>query len=130
MFKKFVDDIICTVCGEPDEYFKLANSLHKNLQFTLEKINVEGDLAFLGINVNVSNKSNITCHWHQKPTETGIILNFRSCASLQHKKNVIQGTVHRVLNATSNWLAFDQALEENKTWLTKDQYPEEWSSKK
>ena len=81
------------------------------------------------INVNVSSKSNITCHWYQKPTVPGIILNFRSSALLQHKKNVIQGTVHRVFNAISNRLAFDQALENIKTCWTKNQYPEDWSSK-
>ena len=129
LFKRYVDDIICTVRGDPDEYLKFANSLHNNLQFTLEKVNMDGGLAFLDINVNVSSKNNITCHWYQKPTDTGIILNFRSCAPLQHKKNVIQGTVHRVFNATSNWLAFDQALEKNKSCWTKNQYPEEWSSK-
>ena len=42
---------------------------------------------------------------------------------------MIQGAVHGVFNATSNWLAFDQALEKNKTCWTKNQYPEEWSSK-
>ena len=77
----------------------------------------------------MSSKSNITCHWYQKPTDTGKILNFCSCATLQHKKNVIQGTVHRVLNAISGWLAFDQALEKNKTCSTKNQYTEDWSSK-
>ena len=65
----------------------------------------------------------------KKPTDTGIILNFRSCAPLQLMKNVIQGRVHRVFNATSNCLAFDQTLEENKTCWTKNQYQEEWSSK-
>ena len=42
---------------------------------------------------------------------------------------MIQRTVHRVLKATSNWLAFDQALEVNETCWNKNQYPEEWSSK-
>ena len=128
LFKRYVNDIICTVRGDPDMYLKFANSLH-NLHFTLEKVNMDGDLAFLDINVNVSSKNNITCHWYQKSTDTGIILNFCSCAPLQHKKNVIQGAVHRVFNATSNWLAFDQALEKNKTCWTKNQYPEGWSSK-
>ena len=89
---------------------------------------MEGYLPFLDTNINVSSKSTITCHWYQKPTDTGIILNFRSCAPLQHK-NVTQGTVHTVFNATSNWLAFDQALDKNKTCWTKNQYSEEWSSK-
>ena len=92
-------------------------------------MNTDGDLAFLDTNVNVSSENNITCHWYQKRTDTEIILNFRSCATLQLKKNVIQGAVHRVFNATSNWLAFDQALEKNKTCWTKNQYPEEGSSK-
>ena len=74
---------------------------------------MEEDWSFLNLNINVSSKSNITSHWYQKPTDTGIILNFYSRARLQHKKNEIQGTVHRVFNANSNWLAFDQALEKN-----------------
>ena len=98
------------------------------MQFTLEKVNMEEDLVFLDININVSSRISITCHWYQNPIDTGIILNFRSCAPLQHKKNVIQGTVHGVFNATCNWLAFHQAPEENKTCWTKHQYPEEWSS--
>ena len=96
LFKRYVDDVICTVRGDPDEFLKFANILHHKMQFTLEKDNMEGDLAFPDINVNVSSKSIITCHWYQKTTDTGIILNFCSCAPLQHKKNVIQGTVHRV----------------------------------
>ena len=42
---------------------------------------------------------------------------------------MIQRTVHSVFNATSNWLACVQALEKNKPCWTKNQYPEEWSSK-
>ena len=57
LFKRYVDDIICTVRGDPDEYLKFANSLHNNLQFTLEKVNMDGGLAFLDINVNVSSKN-------------------------------------------------------------------------
>ena len=35
LFKRYVDNIICTVRGDQDEYFKFANSLHttNNLQF-------------------------------------------------------------------------------------------------
>ena len=66
--KKYVYGIICTILVNPDEYLKYASSLHKNLQFTLEKLYMEGDLAFLDINLNVSSTSNITCHWYQKTT--------------------------------------------------------------
>ena len=42
---------------------------------------------------------------------------------------MIQGTVHRDFKATYNLLAFDQALEKQKTCRTKNQYPYEWPSK-
>ena len=106
-----------------------ARYVVSRLQFTLEKVNMEGDLVFLDINTNVSSNSNISCHLYQERSDTGIILNFGSCAPLQGKQNVIQGTVRMIFNAISNWLAFDQALEKNKTCWTKNQYPEERSSK-
>ena len=40
-----------------------------------------------------------------------------------------QVKVHRVSNAASDWLTFDQAVEKNVTSCTKNQYPEELSSK-
>ena len=119
-----MDDIISTIRGDPEEFLKLAISLHNNLQFILEKINTEGNMAFLDIDKNMSSKSNIACHFYQKPTDMGLI--FCICAPLQHKKKVNQGIVHSVLNATSNWLAFDQALEKNKTCWTKNQNTGEW----
>ena len=110
-----MDNFICTAHGNPDKYLKFANSLHNKLQFSLEKVYMEGVLAFLDINKNVSTESHFTCHWYQKSTVTGIILNFCSYSPLQHKKNVIQGKVHKVFNARSNCLVFEQALEKNKT---------------
>ena len=56
-------------------------------------------------------------HLCQKPTDTGIILNFCRFVTLEDKKLVIRGTVHRVFNATSNWLAFDQVLEKKQDTL-------------
>ena len=41
---------------------------------------------------------------------------------------MIQGTVHRVFNATSGWQSFDVALKKNRKIWTQNQYPTEWSS--
>ena len=89
LFKRYVDDIVCTVKRNPLDYFEYATSLHKNLQFTLETPNGSGDLAFLDLNINLNKDRKISCHWYQKLIDTGKILNFRSCAPLQHKRNVI-----------------------------------------
>ena len=102
-----------TVRGEPSCLLDAPNSLHPNLQFTLEKTNSEGNLPFLDLNINVSQGRRVTCRWYQKPTDTGTILNYRSCAPTQCKRSVIQGTVHRVFRSTSSWEQFDKAMETN-----------------
>ena len=102
--------------------------LHKNLQFTLKTPNGIGDPAILDLNINVNKDRKISYHWNQKSNDTGIILNFRSCAPLQHKKNVIQGTLHRIFHAFSDWQSFDVALKKSQEIWTENQYPTEWSS--
>ena len=129
LFLRYVDDIVRTVRGEPSCLLDAANSLHPNLQFTLEKTNSEGNLPFLDLNIKVSQGRLVTCSWYQKPTDTGTILYYRSCAPTQYKRSVIQGTVHRVFRSTSSWEQFDKAMETNRAqWLT-NQYPENWSAK-
>ena len=124
LLRVYVDDIFGTVRGDQEKYSKFANPLQNKLQ-TVEKVNMEVHLAFPDINVKVSSKRDTTYRWYQKPTDTGIKLYICSCALLQHKKNEIQGTVRRVLDATSNRLAFDQALQKKKTCWNENQYPEE-----
>ena len=127
LFKRYVDDIVCTVKRNPLDYLEYANSLHKNLQFTLQTPNGSGDLAFLDLNINLNEDRKISCHWYQKSTDIGIILNFRSCAPLKHERNVIQGTVHKIFNATNDWQSFDVALMKNQEMGTENQYPKECS---
>ena len=128
LFLRYVDDIVRTFRGEPSCLFKAANSLHPNLQFTLQKINSEENLPFLDLNINVSQDRRVTCSWYQKLKDTGTILNYRSCAPTQCKRSVIQGTVHRVFRSTSSWEQFDKAMETNRArWLI-NQYPENWSA--
>ena len=65
LFKRYVDDIVCTVKGNPLDYLEYAISLHKNLQFTLETPDDSGDLAFLDLNIKVNEDRTISCHWYQ-----------------------------------------------------------------
>ena len=129
LFLRYVDDIVRTVRGEPVCLLDAANSLHPNLQFTLEKTNSEGILPFLDLSINVSQGRLVTCSWYQKPTDTANILNYRSGAPTQYKRTVIQGTVHRVFKSIHSWDQFDKAMETNRAqWLT-NQYPETWFAK-
>ena len=129
LFLRYEDNLVRTVGDEPSCVLDAANSLHPNLQFTLEETNSKGSLPFLDLNINVSHDRGVTCNWYQKPTNTRTILNYRSCEPAQYKRSVIQGTVHRGFRNISNWQQFDKAMETNRAqWLT-NQYVENWSAK-
>ena len=114
-----MDDIVQTVRGESSCHLDAGNSLHSILKFTLEETKSEGILPFLDLNISVSQGRGVTCCWYQKATDTGTILNYRSCAPTQYKRSVIQGTVHRVFRSKSSWEKFDKATETNRAqWLT------------
>ena len=106
-----MDDIVRIFKSDPGVVLVAANKLHPNLQFTIEELDSYGKLAFLYLNVNVDSRKKVKCWWYQNLTDTGTILNFRGCAPLKYKRNVIEGTVHRVFRSTSKWESFDQAVE-------------------
>ena len=56
LFQMFVHNIVCTVKGNTLQYLQHASSLHKNLQFTLEKHDGKGNLTFLDLNINENDK--------------------------------------------------------------------------
>ena len=58
---RYVDDIICTVNVEPDTLFRKVNSLHRNLYFTMEKLDENDNLAFLDMNINANSCKEIDC---------------------------------------------------------------------
>ena len=122
VFLRYVDDIVRTVKSDPGLFLEAANQLHPNLQFTIEELDNNGNLALLDLNVIVDSGKKVTSGQYQKPTDTSTILNFRGCAPLQYKRNVIEGTVHRVFRSTSTRENFDQALEKNRKQRIENQY--------
>ena len=79
-FPRYVDGIVRTVKGDPEELLNAANQLHPNLQFSLE-------LSLSCNNPNVNTHENVISGGYQKLIDTGTTLNFRSCALLHYKKN-------------------------------------------
>ena len=110
LFKKHVVDIVCTVKRNPIDYLEYANFLYKKLKFSVETSIGSGCLVFPDLNINVIYNRKKADIGIKKMTAKGIILNFRSCAPLQQKKKVIQWSVHKIFNRTSDWQSFDVAL--------------------
>ena len=106
LFGSNSDNIFCTVNGEPETLHRRVNNLHIKLEFTMEIPDENDNLAFLDMNINVNER-------YKKPTDTGVVLNFCSCAPIQIKKNIVEVTVHRVFRSTSTCQDFDRAPKEN-----------------
>ena len=114
VFLRYVNDNVRKVGGDTKKLLDAVNSLHPNLQYTLETTDDKNSLPFLDMSINVQPEGDIFCTWYQKPSDTGTTLNCRSCAPLQHKKSIIQGTIHRLFRATRNWEAFNEVLTKNE----------------
>ena len=86
----YLDDNVRTVRGDTKELLDAVDNLHPNLQFKLETTDDKNSLPFLDMSINVQTEGTIFCTWYQKPSNTGTILNYRSCVPLQHKKSRTQ----------------------------------------
>ena len=65
----------------------------------------------------------IDTSWYQKPTDTGLSLQFRALAPVKYKKKIIEGTIYRIFNATSTWGNFTEGIKRAAETWEKDQYP-------
>ena len=61
VFQRYKDDIVRTVESDPGVVLEAANELHPNLQFTIEQLDSNGNLAFL------NSGKKVTCGWYKKP---------------------------------------------------------------
>ena len=46
LFERYVEEIICTVSGEPETLLGKVNTLYRKLEFTMKKPDENGNLAF------------------------------------------------------------------------------------
>ena len=58
-----MDVIVRTVKNDPGVVLEAAKKLHPNLQFTIEELDSNGSLAFLGLNISVDSGKKVTCGW-------------------------------------------------------------------
>ena len=122
LFDRYMDDILRSIKkSEVQNKLSQINTLHPNLQFTLEE-ETEGNLPFLDM-LLMHRGEHLSSSWYCKPTDTVLIMNFHVLAPQQYKRSVVGGFVHRIYRACSNWTNFHQSLQRAKTVLEKNQYP-------
>ena len=54
------------------------------------------------MNINVNSCKEINCEWYEKQTDTGVVLNFHSCAPFQHRGILQKGLFSAFLEALAH----------------------------
>ena len=123
VFGRYVDDILRSAeTDEIDQILATSNSLHGNLEFTIERLDDSGEMPFLDMRVHLKD-GKIQTSWYQKPTDTGLTLHYRALAPTTYKRNIVEGSIHRIFNATTSWRNFDEGLQKVTKILENNQYP-------
>ena len=104
-----------------DLILEYVKKLHPNLQFTAEE-QANGQIPFFDMKIKQELK-NFETEWYNKPSHTGVLLNFRARCPGRYKGNIVEGLVHRIFCATSSWEAFKKGLDEAMLILERNQYP-------
>ena len=119
---RYMDDILRSIKeAEVQRKLEEINNLHPSLKFTIEREN-GGTLPFLDMLI-VREDTKLSSTWYNKPTDTGLIMNYHSLAPKMYKRSVVAGFVYRIHRACSSWKNFNESLMKAKCILEKNQYP-------
>ena len=125
IYDRYMDDIIREIKKVLlTEMLETINNLHPKLKFTVER-EVDGKISFLDMLI-IHEGSNLSSTWYNKPTDTGLILNFHALAPKRYKRSVVTGFVYRIFRACSSWRNFDVSVKRAKRILEGNQYPPEF----
>ena len=130
LYERYMDDILREIAKSIfEDKLVEVNSLHPNLTFTSEAEQVKppsstGSLPFLDMSVlHDHTTGRLASTWYNKPTDTGLILNYHALAPKRYKRSVVSGFVYRIHRACSSWQYFHESLEKAKRILELNQYP-------
>ena len=104
----------------------MANALHRNLEFTIEE-EKESSIPFLDMLIQ-RRDDRLKSGWYTKPTDTGLMMDYHSLAPIKYKRNVVEGKVHRINQATSEWDEFTAGIEKAEKQFEKNRYPPQFYS--
>ena len=123
MYMRYVDDIMTAIKKQNITNRLLEiNSWHKNLTFTHEVEDDNGEISFLDMLLHHTTNG-IESSWYMKPSNSGLTLNFHALAPMRYKRSVVRSFVHRIYNAYSSWTHIDDGIKEAIDILHENQYP-------
>ena len=100
------------------------NKLHPNLKFIEECENDQQQLPVLDMKIHHDHENGtLSSTWYNKPTDTGLIMNYHALAPKRYKRSVVSGFVYRIHRACSTTENFQTSLDKARRILEQNQYP-------
>ena len=122
-YRRYLDDtfVIFEEESQVTCFLNYINSLHDNIQFTVEREN-ENKLAFLDVSVErLDDSFNLSIF--RKPTHTSLGLSYFSYVPLIYKINAIKSLIHRAYHLYSNFNLFNSEIENLNQYFNNNGYP-------
>ena len=122
-YKRYVDDIFAVFksTADRDRFFKDLNGQHQNLKFTMET--AIDKLPFLDVSVSYKSGKYQT-QVYRKPTNTGVIMNYKCDAPLTWKRSLIKCLLKRAFVNSSNYNVFLIEIKTLRAILKNNAYPD------
>ena len=93
LFARYMDDIIRNINRvEIEDKLVEINNLHPNLKFTIER-EENKSIPFLDMKILHEDNGKLSSTWYNKPTDTGLIMNYHALAPKKYKRSVLSGFV-------------------------------------
>ena len=123
LYARYMDDILRSIKrAEVQQKLAEINSYHPFLKFTIEEEDDQLALPFLDMLIYRLGTL-LYSTWYNKPTDTGLVMNYHALAPRRYKQSVVAGFVYRIHRACSTWENFHASLEKAKRILERNQYP-------
>ena len=90
LFARYTDDILRSIkSAEVQQKLSEINSYHPSLKFTIEEENEDRSLPFLDM-LLIRLGTLLASTWYNKPTDTGLIMNYHSLAPRNISARLLQ----------------------------------------
>jgi hypothetical protein len=126
-YRRYVDDIFAIFRCEADRdnFFNHLNKAHENLKFTMENMDTSSkSLPFLDVNIRITSSNEFETKVYQKPTNTGVLLNYTATAPQTWKTAVVKCLLNRAKRVTSSKELLREDISVVKTMFLKNGYPD------
>ena len=122
-YKRYMDDtlVIMPDSDIANHFLVILNSLHENINFTME-LSTDDSISFIGLTIKKVGNSMQTQVYH-KPTDTGLLLHYQSHCDNNHKKSLLMTMIHRAKELSSTKDSFISECNHLRSTFTRLGYP-------